>query len=447
MLRRLRSLREPSLELDQIQATVLRDRPAPYFGTHALIEITDQHQGREMIRRITPRIASAKDWDMPRSAWTAIAITYPGLVALGVPPTSLAAFPTNFREGMAARADRLRDRGPNDPKHWHAPFGTGRVHVAISIFASDEGARRQEVAAYQEQLQDFSGITVLYRQDFGAQPETRNAFGYKDGIAQPIVEGSRVEGFPGDGRPIKAGEFVLGYECESGKILSMPQPEVFGRNGTFVVFRKYHSHVAAFNRFLYANAKTEEERELLAAKLVGRWRSGAPRALAPEHDDPKLGDDPNRNNDFTYAKDPRGLQTPLSSHIRRVNPRDTKLAVLSDVNIRRIIRRSTTYGTPLAKDALNDDGQPRGLDFIAIGARAIDTVEFLQSEWINSGNFISHGKEKDPMLGIQDKDAYFTVPGSPPRRVRGIETFNTLQGGEYFFMPSLRALQWIGDLS
>ena len=51
------------------------------------------------------------------------------------------------------------------------------------------------------------------------------------------------------------------------------------------------------------------------------------------------------------------------------------------------------------------------------------------------------------MLGIQDKDAYFTVPGSPPRRVRGIETFNTLQGGEYFFMPSLRALQWIGDLS
>jgi Dyp-type peroxidase family len=446
MLRHLRSLHGPSLELDQIQATVLRERPAPYFGTHALIEITDQHQGRELIRRITPRIASAKNWDEPRSAWTAIAITYAGLVALSVPPTSLASFPTNFRQGMAARADRLRDRGPNDPKQWEVPFGTGRVHAAITVFASDEGAWREEVAAYEEKLKLFSGITVLSRQDFGAQPETRNAFGYKDGIAQPVVEGSGVKGYPGDGRPIKAGEFVLGYESEAGTVLPVPQPEALGRNGTFLVFRKYHSHVAAFNRFLSANATTEEERELLAAKLVGRWRSGAPLALAADHDDPTLGDDPSRNNNFTYARDPRGLQTPLSSHIRRVNPRDTKLAILSDVNIRRIIRRSTTYGTPLAKDALNDDGKPRGLDFIAIGARAIDTIEFLQSEWINSGNFIGHGTEKDPMLGIQDRDAYFTVPGSPPRRVRGIETFNTLQGGEYFFLPSLRALQWIGDL-
>jgi Dyp-type peroxidase family len=447
MLRHLRSLRGPSLELDHIQATVLRERPAPYFGTHALIEITDQHQGRELIRRITPRITSAKDWDAPRSAWTAIAITYTGLVALGVPSTSLASFPTNFRQGMAARADRLRDRGPNDPKQWEEPFGTGRVHAAITVFASDEGAWREEVAAYEEKLKLFSGITVLSRQDFGAQPETRNAFGYKDGIAQPVVEGSGDKGYPGDGRPIKAGEFVLGYESEAGTVLPLPQPEALGRNGTFLVFRKYHSHVAAFNRFLYANAKTEEERELLAAKLVGRWRSGAPLALAADHDDSTLGDDPSRNNHFTYARDPHGLQTPLGSHIRRMKPRDTKLAVLSNVNIRRIIRRSTTYGTPLAKDALNDDGQPRGLDFIAIGARAIDTVEFLQSEWINSGNFVSLGTEKDPMLGIQDKNASFTIPGSPPRRVHSIETFNTLRGGEYFFLPSLRALQWIGDLS
>ena len=76
-------------------------------------------------------------------------------------------------------------------------------------------------------------------------------------------------------------------------------------------------------------------------------------------------------------------------------------------------------------------------------ARAIDTVEFLQSEWVNSGNFIGRGAEKDPMLGVQNADAYFTVPGVPPRRIGGIETFNTLQGGEYFFMPSLTALDWL----
>jgi deferrochelatase/peroxidase EfeB len=126
-----------------------------------------------------------------------------------------------------------------------------------------------------------------------------------------------------------------------------------------------------------------------------------------------------------------------------MNPRASKLEILSDVNIRRIIRRSTSYGTSLPPTALRDDRQDRGLDFIALGARAIETVEFLQSEWINSGNFTGLGKEKDPLISLQDKGAYFTVPGSPPRRVHGIQSFNTLRGGEYFFMPSLSAIRWL----
>jgi Dyp-type peroxidase family len=446
MPRFLRRLIRPTLDLDDIQATVLRARPAPYYGTHALLEITDREAGRELMRRLHPRIASAANWYEPRHAWTAIAISNSGLRALGVPQASLESFPRNFREGMAARADRLRDRGPNDPKNWEAPFGTGRVHVAVSVFADSAAAWRDEVRAYEEKLASLPGISVLFRQNFGAQPETRNAFGYKDGFTQPVVEGSGVGGYPGDGRQIKAGEFVLGYKAESGSVLAMPSPEPLGRNGTFLVFRKYRSHVAAFNRFLHANADTPEERELLAAKLVGRWRSGAPLTLAPTSDDPDLGNDPARNNDFDYSKDPKGLQVPLGSHIRRMNPRDTKLAVLSDVNIRRIIRRSTTYGEPLGPDELREDGKSRGLDFIAIGARAIDTVEFLQSEWVNSGNFIGRGQEKDPLIGLQEKGAYYTIPGTPPRRITGIESFNTLTGGEYFFMPSLTAIKWLGDL-
>ena len=51
-------------------------------------------------------------------AWIAVAITYTGLVALGVPEQSLQSFPEAFRVGMAARADMLLDHGENDPKHW-----------------------------------------------------------------------------------------------------------------------------------------------------------------------------------------------------------------------------------------------------------------------------------------------------------------------------------------
>ncbi|MDQ0129402.1 Dyp-type peroxidase [Arthrobacter bambusae] len=435
----------PTLELHDIQALILRPRPAPYYGTHAFVEIMDAAGGREAMRRLRTRVTSAADWREARSAWTAVALSYRGLEALGAPASALASFPRAFREGMAARADKLRDHGPNDPSRWQAPFGTGRVHLMVSVYADSEEAWRDELAGYEEQFATLTGLRVLLRQDFGAQPESRNAFGFKDGFTQPVVEGSGVEGWPGDGRPIKAGEFILGYKAEGGHALGAPTPEVLGRNGTYLVFRKYHSHVDAFNRYLHQGADTPEGREFLAAKLVGRWRSGAPLELAPEHDDVGLGADDSRNNDFRYRDDPKGLRTPVGSHIRRMNPRDTELKVLSDVNIRRIIRRSTTYGEPLG-DSLRDDGKPRGLDFIAISARAIDTVEFLQSEWINSGNFIGRGTEKDPLLGVQDENAFFTVPGTPPRRISGIETFNTLDGGEYFFMPSLTALDWLAGL-
>jgi Dyp-type peroxidase family len=439
VFRRLK--RRPTLDLDDIQATVLRARPEPYFGTHAIIEITDQAAGKELLRRLAPRVTSAARWDEPRPSWLALAISYRGLVALGVPQTSLESFPANFRAGMAARAERLRDTGPNAPQHWEAPFGGPAVHLAVTVYAADHADWQAEVAAYERQLRGLTGVTLVSHQDFGANGF--NVFGYRDGFSQPVVEGSGAEPLPGDGRPIRAGEFVMGHPSETGHPLPMPAPDVLGRNGTYVVFRKYHSHVAAFNRWLRDNGRTEQERELLAAKLVGRWRSGAPLALAPAGDNPALGADPRRINDFDYADDPRGLKTPLGSHIRRMNPRDTKLEVLTDVNIRRIVRRSTSFGEPTT--ALTDDGRDRGLDFIALGARAIDNVEFLQSEWVNSGNFVGLGKEKDPLISLQDRNAYFTVPGTPPRRVQGIQSFNTLRGGEYFFMPSLSAIRWLSS--
>ena len=52
---------------------------------------------------------------------------------------------------------------------------------------------------------------------------------------------------------------------------------------------------------------------------MGRWRSGAPLVLAPDKDDPELGADPMRNNDFNYKEmDPLGYACPLGSHARRL---------------------------------------------------------------------------------------------------------------------------------
>jgi deferrochelatase/peroxidase EfeB len=95
-----------------------------------------------------------------------------------------------------------------------------------------------------------------------------------------------------------------------------------------------------------------------------------------------------------------------------------------------------------------DDEVPRGAIFLFISAKAMATMEFLQQEWINDGNFIGAGDERDPIIGLQQDGATFTVPREPVRRrVHGLETFNVLRGGEYFFMPSIAALNWLGNLA
>ena len=440
----------PAVDLHDIQATVLRYRPEPYFGTHFFLHINDAQGGREFLRRLAPHIRSAADWWNAEDAWIAVAISYTGLGALGVPEDSLQSFPEAFRVGMAARAEKLRDYGVNDPKNWDPPFGSGQIHIQVSTISDTKEKWRRIMETACQQYQGFSGVTVLLIQDFGAQPGSLNSLGYKDSIGQPAIEGSGVEPLPGQGQAIKAGEFILGYPGESGFPLAIPQPEVLGRNGTYVGLRKYQSRVGAFNRFLRENCQTDQERELLAAKLVGRWRSGAPLTLAPTEDNAALGDDPQRNNDFTYTGDPQGKRAPLGCHMRRMNPRDTKMPVLTDVNIHRIIRRSTTYGPPYDRNAMSehDDEVERGIYFLFISAKAMNTLEFLQQEWINDGNFMNLGGERDPIVGLQEEGARFTIPKEPVRhRIHGIETFNVLRGGEYLFMPSLTALNWLAGLN
>jgi Dyp-type peroxidase family len=224
----------------------------------------------------------------------------------------------------------------------------------------------------------------------------------------------------------------------------MPMPEVLGRNGSYAVFRKLHQRVALFRQFLKANSSTAEGEELLAAKMMGRWRSGAPLALSPERDDPLLGADGARNNNFAYADDPIGLKTPAGSHIRRANPRDASVA--GAVRLHRMIRRGTAYGPPLPEGVLEDDGADRGIMFVFIGSHLNRQFEFVQTEWMNDGVFIGASAEKDPVSAANDGNGIFTVPRRPVRRrLQGLPRFVVTRGGEYCFIPGLRALRWLAD--
>ena len=432
------------LELDDIQSGVLRPRPTPYVATYIAFRIDEPKAGRDLLARISRVVTSAANPRSPLADTSvSVALTYQGLKALGVPQEALASLAWEFRQGMAARAHELGDTGESAPEKWEEPLGSSDLHVVLVAVSPDEQRLEQALDRAREAYRKMSGIEAIWRQNCHALPTETEPFGFRDGISHPAIEGSGIPGSNPQERPIKAGEFVLGYRDELGGV-QKTNPEILGRNGTYVVFRKLHQRVAAFRQYLKANSTSVADEELLAAKMMGRWRSGAPLALCPFHDDPKLGEDPRRNNDFLFeADDPTGFKTPGGSHIRRCNPRDAAIAGVA--RIHRMIRRGTAYGPMLPEGVTVDDGIDRGLMFAFVGANIGRQFEFVQSQWINDGVFFGAGDDKDPIAGSNEIN--FTLPRKPLRkRLQGIPRFVVTRGGEYCFMPGLRALRWLAEL-
>jgi Dyp-type peroxidase family len=435
-----------TLELDDIQSGALRPRPTPYAATYIAIRIDNAEAGRELMRRVSEVVTSAANPSSPLADTSvSVALTYHGLKALGVPQNSLDSFAWEFRQGMASRAKELGDAGESAPENWEKPLGSPDLHIVLVAVSVNQQQLEVALDRARSAYRDMKGIEAIWRQDCHALPSEKEPFGFRDGISHPAIEGSGVPGTNPKEQPLKAGEFVLGYLDEMGSV-QKTEPELLGRNGTYIVFRKLHQRVAEFRRFLKANSTNSEDEELLAAKMMGRWRSGAPLALCPFHDNPELGADPTRNNDFLYeGDDAAGFKTPGGSHIRRTNPRDASIAGVA--RIHRMIRRGTAYGTPLPDGVMEDDGEERGLMFAFVGAQLGRQFEFVQSQWINDGVFFGAGQDKDPVIGLNDDESSYTVPRKPVRRrLQGLPRFVITRGGEYCFMPGLRALRWLAKL-
>jgi len=433
------------LEFDDIQHILLTRAPA-LTGRYEFLSFRSPAGGRAWLTGIMDKVHSAKA--MRESVekdkrWITVAFTWNGLRALGLDEATLATFPQEFREGMAARAPVLGDTGANDPANWVDKTASPELHAIAILFARDTAERGRCVIEHGKLLAECEGVEVLSSLDLEATPPfdyAHDHFGYRDRLSQPVIEGSGDEPTPGSGAPLKAGEFILGYADETGFSPALPQPEILSRNGSFMAYRRLEEHVGRFRDFLRENGRTPEEQELVAAKFMGRWRSGAPLTLAPDKDDPALGADPKRNNNFNYKhEDPQGYAVPLGSHMRRMNPRDTA----ANMNRRRMIRRGATYGSYLP-EGTPDDGKERGIAAFVICASLIRQFEFAQNVWVNDRNFHELGNERDPIIGTQDGTLEFKIPKRPIRRkITGLPAFTTVRGGAYFFLPGLKALRWL----
>lgn len=437
------------LELDDIQHILLTRTPA-ITGRYEFLTFDTPAGGRAWLAELLDKTQSATKAvaTMDESdRWVTLAFTWTGLRALGVPEDSLATFPAEFREGMAARASILGDTGGNAPEHWVGGLAGADLHAIAILFARTDEQCATSIAAHDELLARTDGVRSLSHLDLNATPPFNYAhdhFGFRDRLSQPVMKGSGEQPTPGSGDPLEPGEFILGYPDENGPVADLPQPQVLSRNGSYLAYRRLYEDVALFRDYLRENADDAEGEELLAAKFMGRWRSGAPLVLAPDKDDPELGADPMRNNDFNYKDDdPFGYACPLGSHARRLNPRDTA----HYMNRRRMIRRGATYGAALP-DGAPDDGVDRGIAAFIICADLVRQFEFAQNVWINDKTFHELGNEHDPICGTQDGTMDFTVPKRPIRKVhKGIPAFTALKGGAYFFLPGIAALRYLTELT
>jgi deferrochelatase/peroxidase EfeB len=433
------------LELDDIQHFLLARTPA-LAARYEFLSFRDAASGRSWLAGLVDKVGTGQSVGVasPDSRWVTIAFTCSGLRALGIDEASLATFPEEFRQGMAARASILGTTGANQPDHWVGGLASDALHAIVVLFARDVPERERCATEHRRHLAQIPGVSVLSSLDLEAiQPfdgVAREHFGYRDRLSQPVIEGTGEEPTPGSGPPIKAGEFFLGYPDETGLCPALPAPELLSRNGSFLAYLRMEEHVGAFRDFLRQQASSPEGEELMAAKLMGRWRSGAPLVLAPKQDDPELGGDMNRTNDFNYGvMDPKGYGCPVGAHIRRMNPRDTA----ENMQRRKMIRRGGTYGPGLPAGA-PEDGVERGIAAFIGCASLIRQFEFAMNVWVNDPSFSELSNERDPFIGTQDGTFDMTIPTRPIRKtIKGLPAFTTIKGGAYFFAPGIRALRWL----
>ena len=460
-------------------------------------EATDQAWRQAVMRNeVTAGVGQPKNAGdkEPKAVWDPvpinIAFTCSGLKALKLDETTLATFPEPFKEGMAARAERLGDTGPSAPEHWEGVLGLDRVHGyftgGFQVGSEDSAVPhalwqrlREEIRAYNDRSKDrdqgqamrvhlrtyfkLLGMDILHI-ELGEDPyevdENGNVkefehrlehFGFRDGISQPFVNLNLGAPAPGGGTPssnrtwspLAAGEIYLDQPDEDGNHHQLPANKLLRRGSTFLVFRKLEQDVAGFRTFL-AKQRPEDRKaqRKLASQFVGRWQNGtslvhapdAPLALGPDAD--------GLINDFLYAADdPKGLKCPLSAHVRRTNPRD--IGGTNDVRRHRILRRGIGYGGPLLSKKNLRDGNKRGLLFIAVNSRIDLQFEVIQSNWINKGELLGQaGLNRCPLTGANlggTADAFLEAGAAAP--VTGLPRFVITRGGDYFFVPGVEALE------
>ncbi len=492
--------RKPSeIEAQEVQSVLFGGMGKLKEATCLLIALPDDPAAaRGWLQAVEPDVTFG---DRPPGAGACLlALTSRGFLKLGLPEAHLAEFPAAFVQGMAepVRATRvLGDTGEDAPAHWAWGAGDKAVDAALIVY----GGAPDHAAAVAAQLETLTGhggtkVAQIDTRNITGENPVKEAFGFADGISQPIIRGTRRWIARQDAQHVvEPGEFILGYPDNRGYLPTTatlpaeadPQRHLcayhptaldhdwprfgeaaaarrrdLGRNGSFLVIRQLDQDAALFKKTVAAMAKAAAAHPLgpkdltpaqrqhwVSAKMVGRWKDGTSLVRYPFEPgtgwDGKKKPAPAPDNDFLFgSEDPSGLRCPFSAHIRRTNPRESfepgSARQLDITNRHRILRMGRPYEPQAA------GGNP-GLLFMCLNGNLERQFEFIQQTWVMSRLFHGLSGEVDAILGRGRKGGQLTIP--TPRGsivLPGIQDFVTLRGGAYFFMPGKSALRYLARI-
>lgn len=396
----------------------------------------------------------------------AVAFSFAGLTRLGLEETSSHPFPTPFRSGMGSPLrEGLMNDAPRNRWRWSDVRSDGRqeVHIVVANWHVPDA----KLLMPTPHSDAFSVIKTIENRpsSFREDGKLYEPFGFRDGIAQPVIrdlrpeKGENPERVRRDARDFyedrvtAPGEFVVGYRNEYDELTYCPDLknwEASGRanhpkshfalNGSYLAIRQIEQNVAAFNAL---EAKYPKRDDLtIGERLMGRRKNGLP--LFWKGNRTKVSD--SSADAFRFrVHDADGFTCPKGAHIRRSNPRDSLGADIRSsikaAKLHKLLRR----GRPYLERAEDETAPKEGLFFIACNADIERQFEFIHQRWIRNIRFGNLHHEDDPVVGKSESCKQFTVPRLPTGDEVSFAALTETLGGGYFFLPGIRALKFIAE--
>ncbi|KAF7587911.1 hypothetical protein BBP40_006534 [Aspergillus hancockii] len=367
----------------------------------------------------------------------------------------------NFLGGMLAdlQGGVAGGEGRDNPDDWEAKYKPQvedqYIDGVILVTGDSEWRVRAKLREVKYRFIGFfdftSSIRELFIEEGNARPDPnshREHFGYREHISQPQLDGL-------DPAPVGKYEpplVPLGYIITNADQEPVGQPD-WATDGSFLVFRKLKQLVPEYNKWLDDTApKHYLTSDQLAARLMGRWKSGAPVCLTPWEDDPSLAD----CNNFDFQPSNNQEKCPFAAHIRKARPRSD----LRDKTTSSMMRRGIPYGEEVTQEEhdIQTTKKERGMLFVCYQSNIANGFRRVQEQWCNKNTFPplkkritgDPGPGVDPICGQPNGSDPFVMglcDGQNNNIHVDLKCCVIPKGGEYFFSPSIKALTDIAQQS